>query len=307
MIFSELQPVHVAALIAGAVFVLVLVTGRIVIDRGAIRRRTIGATAEGRSPHSSAEGHALQFMTRAGKLLAPTSGDALSALRKDLIRAGYFSPAAVPILYASRIVFALALPIIFISSTGMLPFHLPSALLLAITIGLAMLGVILPPIYVDWRQTSMQTLYRHAFPDFMDMIVVCIEAGQSLQGAIERVSREVMQYCPPLGANLHLVHLELRAGRTLTEALDGLSSRLGIDEVQSLRLLLKQSEELGSSIAAALRTFSDEMRHKRLTRAEARALALPAKMTLPLGFFIFPVILLVIMVPLVIRIKNAFV
>jgi tight adherence protein C len=93
----------------------------------------------------------------------------------------------------------------------------------------------------------------------------------------------------------------------LTEALDGLADRLGIEEVQSLRLLLKQSEELGASIATSLRVFSDEMRDKRLMRAETKAHALPVKMTLPLGLFIFPVILLVIMLPVVIRIKNAFV
>ena len=103
-----------------------------------------------------------------------------------------------------------------------------------------MLGVILPPIYVDLAPSDRcKCVYRHAFPDFMDMIVVCIEAGQSLHGAIQRVSREVMQYCPALGANFHLVHLELQAGRSLTEALDSLSSRLGIEEVRSLRLLLQ--------------------------------------------------------------------
>ena len=92
----------------------------------------------------------------------------------------------------------------------------------------------------------------------------------------------------------------------MTEALDGLSERLGIEEVKSLKVMLKQSEELGASIAATLRVYSDEMRDKRLMRAEAKAHALPVKLTLPLGVFIFPVILLVIMVPLIVRIKNSF-
>jgi tight adherence protein C len=169
------------------------------------------------------------------------------------------------------------------------------------------LGLILPPIYVDYRRGVMQQQYRHAFPDFMDLLVVCVESGQSLQSAIDRVGHEMLQVCPELGANLHMMGLELRAGSTLPAALKGLSERIGLEEVQSLAVLLKQSEELGSGIALALRTYSDEMREKRLSRAETRANALPVKMTIPLGLCVFPVILLVIMVPALIRLKNAFV
>ena len=153
----------------------------------------------------------------------------------------------------------------------------------------------------------MRTVYRNAFPDFIDLLVVCIEAGQSLQGALDRVSREVATYSPALSANLRIASLEVRAGIRLSDAISNLYTRVGIEEVKSLGLLLKQSEDLGTSIATSLRVFSDEMRDKRLMRAETKAHALPVKMTLPLGFFIFPVILMVIMLPVIIRIKNSFV
>ena len=124
--------------------------------------------------------------------------------------------------------------------------------------------------------------------------------------AIDRVGRELVQTYPHLGANLHLVTLELRAGQTLVDALENLSHRLGIDEVASLAVLLRQSEELGTSLAEALRVYSLEMRDKRLSRAEEKAHALPVKLTIPLGIFIFPVMLVFIMLPLVLRMKGAF-
>ncbi len=168
------------------------------------------------------------------------------------------------------------------------------------------IGFIGPSVWLDWRKNFMRSRYRNAFPDFMDLVVVCVESGQSLPGAIDRVSHEIVQFSPQLGANLHLVSLELRAGRTLVDSLSALHERVDIDEVRSLQILLKQSEELGASIAATLRIFSEEMREKRLMRAEAKAHALPVKMTIPLGLFIFPVIMMVILVPVIIRMKNAF-
>ena len=138
----------------------------------------------------------------------------------------------------------------------------------------------------------------------MDLLVVCVESGLALQPAIDRISREIAATTPQLAANLHLLSLEMRAGSSLGDALDGLTQRLGIEEAFSLASLLKQSEELGTSLSAALRVYSDEMRDKRLMRAEAMAHALPVKITLPVGFCIFPVILVILFLPLIIRIKQ---
>ena len=124
--------------------------------------------------------------------------------------------------------------------------------------------------------------------------------------AADRVSRELAITHPYLGANLHLVTLELRAGQALTTAMHNLADRVGVEEVNSLASLLRQSEELGTSLADALRVYSLEMRDKRLSRAEEKAHALPVKLMLPLGLFIFPVMLLCIMLPLILRFKGVF-
>ena len=102
------------------------------------------------------------------------------------------------------------------------------------------------------------------------------------------------------------LNLELRAGRSLSEALERFAGNVGIEEAQSFSTLIQQSQELGSSLVDALRVYSDEMRDKRLARAEEKAHALPAKLVIPLGLFIFPIMLVVCLTPVIIRINEAF-
>jgi len=230
-----------------------------------------------------------------------------SKTRYELIKAGYLGANAVSIFYAVRIGLGLALPAAFLFAKLFLQLQVPSLVSLLSVIGLTLLGLILPSFYVGHRQSAMRQEYRHGFPDFMDLLIVCVEAGLGLEGAIERVSRELIDSHPHLAANIHLVSLELRAGKPLSEAIAGLSDRTGIDEVQSLGALLKQSEELGTSLATALRVYSDEMRDKRFSRAEEKANALPVKMMVPLGLLIFPVLMIVILLPVVVRMQAAFV
>jgi len=310
---SGLQPAYIGALIAAAFFLATLLVGRGIMAREAVRRRAVTVARFDGSPASSehrALGHhehmqASRIVTEANRLLAPRDQRVMSEIRKQLVNAGYFSPAAVPLYYATRIGLALVLPTLLIAFGGFLPIQVPAALYLILAVCLSVLGLIGPSIFLDWSRSRMQLRYRNAFPDFMDLMVICVEAGQSVQGAIQRVGQEMTRSCPELGANLHILSLELRAGRSLTEALMGLAERLGIEEVRSLALLLKQSEELGTSLGNSLRVYSDEMRDKRLMRAEEKAHALPVKMVIPLGLFIFPVIMIVIMLPLIIRIRSA--
>jgi tight adherence protein C len=147
---------------------------------------------------------------------------------------------------------------------------------------------------------------REGFPDFMDLMLVCAEAGLSPRAAVDRISREIAQTYPFLGANLYLMSLELRAGATLAEAMGGLSRRTKVEEVTNLGLLLQQSEQLGTSLTDSLRVYSEEMRDKRVSRAEEKAHALPVKLTLPLGIYIFPVMLIVIALPIIARLRHAF-
>jgi len=309
---AQLEPLHIGTVVSLAVFLLLLITARVLNAREVVRRRApAGGSRGGVTMSAGLRGsetrNVARLLARLEPLLVPSRREALSQVRKQLVQAGFFSVSAVTAFYASRIALAVSLPISVLAFSGLLPFEVPGALIIVLAACFAMLGLILPSILLDFCARSMREKYRRAFPDFMDLLVVCIESGHSLPSALDRVGREIVETSPQLGANLHLLNLELRAGSTTTAALESLHTRLDIDEVLSLVVLLKQSEELGASISGALRVFSDEMRDKRLIRAETKANSLPVKLTLPLGLFIFPVILLVILVPIVIRIKNAFV
>ena len=304
----DMQPIVIGILIAIAVFTATLLLARATREREMIGRR---ATTELGGASSSLDAgwqqHANRMMERAAAIFAPGTTQSSTALGRELFKAGYFSPNAVAYYNAVRIFAAIAFPSAFLLLQTMLALRLSLVLATLASLGLALVGLVLPSFLLDARISKMRGRYRNAFPDMMDLLVVCVESGQSVQSAIAQVAREMMQVLPQLGFNLHLVSLELRAGGTVHSALISLHGRVGLDEVKSLAVLMKQSEELGSSISGTLHVFSEEMRDKRLIRAETQANLLPVKMTIPLGLFIFPVVLLAILVPVGIRIKNSFV
>jgi tight adherence protein C len=135
----------------------------------------------------------------------------------------------------------------------------------------------------------------------MDLLVVCADAGLSMEAALDRVGRELGDSYPSLTANIHMTNLEIRAGRTISEALEHFGDRLGVEEARSFATLIQQSAELGSSITEALRVYSDDMRHKRLSKAEEKAYSLPSKLALPMMICIFPVLFVVILLPVFVR------
>jgi tight adherence protein C len=148
--------------------------------------------------------------------------------------------------------------------------------------------------------------YRIIFPDFLDLLVVCIDSGLSFEAALIRIGREFIAQSPEFATNLALLGSEMRSGRGTTEAMDNLSDRLGLDEAKSFAMLLKQSIELGSDIGDGLRSFADDMRDKRMSRAETIANVLPVKLTIPLGLCIFPVMMIVILTPVLIKLMRVF-
>lgn len=244
---------------------------------------------------------------QAATRFAPGHGStSAKAIRDDLIQAGLHGTSALAWYYFARIVFSLMLPAIgfpIVVMTGVSQTTFITAIILII---LALIGMIIPSVYIMYRKRKLASEYRDGFPEVMDLMVVCTEAGVSLNAALNRVAKEIAKTHRNLGINLHIMTLELRAGRSLTEAFDSLAHRVTIDEVRSLGSLLQQSESLGTSLTDALRTYSKEMREKRFFRAEEKAYSLPAKMVIPLGLFVFPVMLVVIMLPLLIRMHQGF-
>jgi tight adherence protein C len=133
-----------------------------------------------------------------------------------------------------------------------------------------------------------------------------MDSGLSFEAALVRIGREFSTQSPEFATNLALLGSEMRSGRGTIEALDHLGDRLGLHEARSFTMLLKQSIELGSDISEGLRVFADDMRDKRMARAETIAYALPVKMPIPLGLFIFPVMLIEILTPALVRLVSAF-
>jgi tight adherence protein C len=166
-------------------------------------------------------------------------------------------------------------------------------------------GYLSPKLYLDRRIARRREEHRAGFPDFMDLLVVCADAGLAIEAALDRVGRELADSYPSLSANIYMTTLEIRAGRTMSEALEHFADRLGLEEARSFATLLQQSEELGSSLTDALRVYSDDMRHKRMSIAEEKAYSLPAKLSVPLIVCIFPVIIIVILLPVYVRFTYA--
>ena len=231
-------------------------------------------------------------------------GSARANLRAQLIRSGYFRPNAITYYIFARFAVIAVGPTtayicaeLFLTGYGwLLKFGL-----VAIVMFVSVLG---PDAYLSRRERKLQQRYRIAFPDMLDLLVVCVDSGLSLEGALERISGEMMRQSRELGMNLRLMSAERRAGRSTIDALDSFAKRVGLDEARAFAGLLRQSIELGTDVAEALRVFSDEMRDRRMLRAEERANQLPVKMVAPLGLCIFPVILMVAMVPVAIRLLS---
>lgn len=229
------------------------------------------------------------------------------ALEAKLFRAGFYQSSA-PVIYTLCRLAAVCLG--FLATYALLSHFLPPkvpafiALVVSAFIGLGC--IIVPSIALDKFENAQKQIYRRGFPDFMDLMITCADAGMSLEAAVERVGAELAGTHRWLGIQLAIMNLQLRAGKPLRDALRELSDRIGLEEARALAVLFRQSEELGTSLTDALRTYSDEMRSQRILRAEERANALPVKMMIPLGLCIFPVVMMVVMLPVVIRMKGIF-
>lgn len=230
-----------------------------------------------------------------------------NALELRLFRAGFYQKSA-PLIYMMSRIGAAAVGFLgaYLLLSRILPPHLPGIISFA---GAALFGLaclVIPSIALDRFERAKQRQYRTGFPDFMDMMITCADAGMSLEAAVERVSNELAGTHKWLGIQLSIMNLQLRAGKPLRDALRDLANRMGLEEARSLAVLFRQSEELGTSLTEALRVYSDEMRTQRILRAEERANSLPVKMMVPLGLCIFPVVLMIVMLPVVIRMRGIF-
>ena len=275
--------------------------------RGSVKRRTERIlTDEERKANYS---RSLQHSSRktVAKLIESTTkhyGSAndenMKVLRRRLVQAGIYDPRGVAFFFIARTALAVGLAAaVFL----LLPLVRPTGgtffWLMVMASGVA--GYVGPSVYIDKRISARKLEHRSGFPDFMDLLVVCADSGLSLEASFERVARELGPSYPSLTANIHLTNLEIRAGRPLKEALEHFADRLALEESRAFATLINQSIDLGSSITDAMRVYSDDMRHKRLSIAEEKAYALPAKLAVPMMVCIFPVLFVIILLPVIVR------
>lgn len=291
----------------GAAVLLALALINLLVDRDPVAKRlkTAGLSRGAEELSLRYQGSNLgRFLGPFRRAVTPKDEKRLSIARLRMVRAGYMNPGAVGTFYALQGILSLFLPTASLWILPLLHAGLEPPAVLMVVLVAAAVGFYSPKLYISWRIATRRREAQDGFPDALDTLLVCVEAGLSLAAAIERVAREIGRAYPVLGEQLKLVALEIGAGKTREAALRNMADRLGVDEVYSLVTLLLQSEALGTSIAQALRVHAQEMRAKRLVRAEERANKLPVKIVMPLAFCILPALVSVIMTPLVIRIAR---
>jgi tight adherence protein C len=274
--------------------------------RRGVRRRAAGVLehedpAGGRSVRYASQRVAQRLMDYATRHFS-TEKDDQRELKRRLVQAGFLDPRAAAFFFLARILAGLGLAIAALLVVPMILENIGNDVWFFVW-GAGFAGYFLPNFYLNRRIRARENEHRAGFPDFMDLLVVCADAGLSMEAALDRVGRELSDSYPSLSANIYMATLEIRAGRSLSEALEHFGDRLGLDEARSFATLLQQSEELGSSLTDALRVYSDDMRHQRLSRAEEKAYSLPAKLSVPLTLCVFPVVIIVIMLPVYVRFK----
>ena len=232
------------------------------------------------------------------KLALPQEGWENSNLRIRFMNAGYRYPTAPVLFFAAKTLLALALPGLLALYFGVFGGQESKPIMVLSTlVATAALGYFLPNAWLIWRIRNRQREIFESFPDALDLMTVCVEAGLALDAALTRVGDEIRLKSVTLAEELHLVSLEMRAGSSRERALRNRALRTGVEEIDSLVALLVQSDRFGTSVADSLRVHSEGLRTKRRLRAEEAAAKIPVKLLFPLLFCIFPALMLVLLGP----------
>ena len=225
-------------------------------------------------------------------------------LRLKLVHAGFFGQNAIRYYVFARICSVIVLPAILLSVCALLLPNLSTMEFVLAAAAAAGIGVLGPDAYLSHCQSRQVGEYRVNFPDLLDLLTVCVTAGLTVEASFERIRDRLGKRSRGLGHNIELMGAEMRAGRSSVDALASFADRLGLDEAASFVAVLRHSVELGGDVAATLREFSEDMRSKRILLAEKKANELPVKMVIPLALGIFPVILMIVLLPVILKLLR---
>ena len=225
-------------------------------------------------------------------------------LRALLYRGGFRTPSAPTVFIAATVGLPIGLPIVVYLYLLLVSPGMETIQMLAIVAGSAAAGFYAPKLYVANAASSRQKTLTKSFPDALDLLVICVESGLSLEGAINRVTEEMAVGAPMIAEEIGLLGAELAYLGDRRQAYENFADRTGLEAAKSLCTTLIQSEKYGTSMATGLRVLSQESRDTRLSAAEKKAAALPAQLTVPMIVFFLPVLFIVIIGPAACSVSN---
>lgn len=305
-VFQDESSVRLAFVALVAVAIMVFVGAVALVVAGfsdPLRRRMLELT--GRKPKSESATVISKAVQSAAPLVLPKAGWELQRASQQLVHAGYRSGNAIRNFYGIKTILGILFPVAVLVAAR----NVPQATTFQVgfaALGAAFFGMTLPNMFVRFKAKGRQRLLRNGFPDALDLMVVCVEAGLGLDSAIQRVADEMTINHPELADELVIVNAEIRAGMDRVQALKGLAERTGLEDIRGLVVLLAQSLRFGTSVASTLRVYAVEFRDKRMQRAEELAAMLGTKLIFPLIFCFFPSFFLVAIGPAIIGVLNAF-
>jgi tight adherence protein C len=287
------------------IFLLIASGGLILFYREAMIQRISSVITPRPKPGTFREtieqtGFTLGNMVERFERVVPKSTAEMSVVRQRLVRAGYRSESAVKLFYGAKVIVPLVLCVLAFTTGagGYSPFFV---YLMAIG-----LGFLAPDFWLGNRISARQASIRRGLPDVLDLLVICIEAGLSLDQAVARTADELSLAQPAISDEMAFVVLEQRAGLPRSDAWKHFAERTNVESVRNLVSVLVQSEKFGTSIAKTLRVHSDTLRTQRRQTVEEQAAKTTVKLVFPLVFFIFPSLFLVTLGPAAITVMESF-
>jgi tight adherence protein C len=245
-------------------------------------------------------------LAKMDSLIAPQDEGKRTAMRLKLVQAGYRSASAVTTFFLMRYLLVLVPLIGAIAAYPFLALNLSTAQIGLITAGLMGAGFFVPSLWLWRRTTARQRAVAVAFPDTLDMMLICVEAGLGLDAAINRVAKEIGEAHPVLGEELAYTTAEMRAGKSRHDVLRDLAKRVGVDDVRAFVTVIVQADRYGTSVADAMRVYAQDMRAKRMVRAEEKANKLDVKLTVAVFGLTMPAVLMFTVIPAVIQVAEQF-
>jgi tight adherence protein C len=296
----------IIALLGAAAFLFVWVIASWVVGaRDPVRRRLAAMAGPPMAVPTGAAARWTGWLTPLGRWLLPGSKAERARIERLLFIAGNRGPNAVPVFFGAKVALALALPVAWLVASPVLP-EVMAGQRWVVAAAAAFAGLVAPNRWLERRVARRQKRLRDGFPEALDMLVICVEAGLGLTSAIARVAEELKYSQPELAAELGIVNAEMRTGVDREVALENLNARTGLVEIRGLVSLLVQTLRFGTGVADSLRVYASEFRDQRMQAAEERAGKIGTKLIFPLILCEFPAFFLIAIGPAALRIMESF-